>query len=66
VNWTAELELFTLLNPVPSRDEAFVVASAAVGSQGNMSPSSKYQNAFGSFEVAASLPYVNMVSKNNR
>jgi len=59
VNWTAEFDLFSLLNTVPSRNEAFDFASAEVGS-----PLSRYQNAFVRCDVAASLPFVNMVSKN--
>ena len=63
---TVELDHFAHLDTVLSRDGTFVFASAAVGSQGNKSPSSRYQNAFVKSEVAASLQYVNMVSKNER
>ena len=66
VNSTAEFDLFALFNNVPSRDEVFVFASAVVGSQGNRSPLSMYENEFVKCDVAASLPYVIMVSKNER
>ena len=66
VNSTAFFDIFALINKVPSRDEGFVFASASVGSQGYRSPLSRYQNAFVRCDVAASLPYVNLVSKNER
>jgi len=66
VNSTADFDIFAPFNTVPSRDEAFVFALAAVGPQGNRSPLSRYQNAFVICDLAASLPYVNMVSNNDR
>jgi len=56
VNSTAKFDLFALINTVPSRDETFVFASAAVGLQGNRSPLSTYQKPFVICDVAASLP----------
>ena len=66
VDPAVELELFAQLYLVPSRYEIFVFASAAVGTQGNSSPSSRYQNAFVRCVPAVSLPYVNRVSKYDR
>ena len=66
MNSTAEFDLFALFNTVPSRDEALVFASVAVQSQGNRSPLSSYQNAFVRCDGVVSLPYVIMVSKNDR
>jgi len=66
VDSTVDFDLFALFNPVLSRDKSFVFASEAVGSQGNRSPSSRYQNAFVRCEAEESLPYVNTVSKKDR
>ena len=62
VNSTAEFDPFALFNTVQHVKTLFF-ASSAVGSQDNKSPLSRYQNAFVRCNVAASVPYVNMVSK---
>jgi len=59
VNPAVEYDLFALLDLVPSRNEIFEFASAAVGSF-------RYLNAFVRSVAAVKLPYVKMVSKYDR